>query len=117
MRENKNKFVMAFLALLVEKDIFVEVSFDAINILAFYSSTTISTHPVSATCNLEQCVQESVHLTIVYILQKQIQMGFLMVGHTHEDIDQGFSCLSRHLQKMDAMTVSGMYFFLHFSTP
>ena len=33
MRENKNKFVMAFLAMLVEKDIFVEVSFDAINIL------------------------------------------------------------------------------------
>jgi len=34
-------------------------------------------------------------------------MGFLMVGHTHEDIDQSFSCLSRHLQKNDALTSEG----------
>jgi len=37
----------------------------------------------------------------------QIEMGFLMVGHTHEDIDQSFSCLSRHLQKNDALTSEG----------
>ena len=37
----------------------------------------------------------------------QVEMGFLMVGHTHEDIDQGFSCLSRYLQKVDALTVTG----------
>ena len=43
----------------------------------------------------------------------QIQMGFLMVGHTHEDIDQGFSCLSRHLRKNDALTMNGMCV-LHF---
>lgn len=32
-----------------------------------------------------------------------------MVGHTHEDIDQTFSCLSRHLQKCDALTMRGNY--------
>ena len=40
----------------------------------------------------------------------QIEMGFLMVGHTHEDIDQTFSCLSRHLQKCDALTMRGKVF-------
>ena len=37
-------------------------------------------------------------------------MGFLMVGHTHEDIDQSFSCLSRLLGKVDALTVEGTKF-------
>ncbi|PIK34158.1 hypothetical protein BSL78_29027 [Apostichopus japonicus] len=49
-RENKNKFVLSFAALLVERDIFEEV----------------------------------------YI-------HFLPVGHTHEDVDQMFSCVARHL--------------------
>lgn len=31
-----------------------------------------------------------------------------MVGHTHEDIDQTFSCLSRYLRKHDALTMSGI---------
>ena len=31
-----------------------------------------------------------------------------MVGHTHEDIDQSFSCLSRLLRKVDALTVAGI---------
>lgn len=31
-----------------------------------------------------------------------------MVGHTHEDIDQTFSCLSRYLTKHDALTMSGI---------
>ena len=30
-----------------------------------------------------------------------------MVGHTHEDIDQSFSCLSRYLRKHDALTMPG----------
>lgn len=30
-----------------------------------------------------------------------------MVGHTHEDIDQHFSCLSRYLQKHPALTMAG----------
>lgn len=32
-----------------------------------------------------------------------------MVGHTHEDIDQSFSCLSRFLRKHDALTIPGIY--------
>ena len=30
----------------------------------------------------------------------KIKAGFLMVGHTHEDIDQFFSVISRHLKKL-----------------
>ena len=44
-------------------------------------------------------------LRIIVLLQ--IELSFLMVGHTHEDIDQSFSCLSRYLRKHDALTVSG----------
>lgn len=32
-----------------------------------------------------------------------------MVGHTHEDIDQSFSCLARHLNKHDALTYEGKW--------
>ena len=35
-----------------------------------------------------------------------------MVGHTHEDIDQSFSCLSRHLNKHDAMTNRGIQIYM-----
>ena len=31
-----------------------------------------------------------------------------MVGHTHEDIDQTFSCMSQYLKKHDAITIPGM---------
>ena len=31
-------------------------------------------------------------------------MCFLPVGHTHEDIDQGFSCIARHLRHVNAYT-------------
>ena len=37
------------------------------------------------------------------IFQK-IKMCFLPVGHTHEDIDQGFSCIARHLRHVNAYT-------------
>ena len=32
-----------------------------------------------------------------------------MVGHTHDNIDQTFSCLSRYLRKHDAATMPGKY--------
>lgn len=35
-------------------------------------------------------------------------MSFLMVGHTHEDIDQVFSRISAHLKKNSVYTVEGM---------
>ena len=39
----------------------------------------------------------------------QIKLSFLMVGHTHEDIDQMFSCFSRHLAKHDARTIPELF--------
>lgn len=39
----------------------------------------------------------------------EIQLGFLMVGHTHEDIDQLFSCVSRHLNRHSAYKLPGWY--------
>ena len=38
-----------------------------------------------------------------------MEFGFLPVGHTHEDIDQLFSCISRQLKHRNALTVPGMY--------
>ena len=37
---------------------------------------------------------------------EQVDVGFLPVGHTHEDIDQGFSVLSRHLRGVDCLSFS-----------
>ena len=37
---------------------------------------------------------------------EQVEVGFLPVGHTHEDIDQGFSVLSRHLRQVDCLSLS-----------
>ena len=36
---------------------------------------------------------------------KEIRVNFLIVGHTHDRVDQFFSCISRHLQVHDAWTV------------
>lgn len=38
-----------------------------------------------------------------------MKFGFLPVGHTHEDIDQLFSCVSRRLKHRNALTVQGKY--------
>ena len=45
----------------------------------------------------------------IILIVFQIELGFLMVGHTHEDIDQTFSCLSRYLRKHDAITMPGTF--------
>jgi hypothetical protein len=33
----------------------------------------------------------------------KVKLGFLMVGHTHEDIDQFFSVIAKHLRKIDVI--------------
>ena len=38
----------------------------------------------------------------------QVKLGFLPVGHTHEDIDQLFSCISRRLKHKSAVTIPGI---------
>lgn len=45
------------------------------------------------------------HLLCVH----QIELGFLMVGHTHEDIDQFFSKFSQYLRYNAAHTLPGNY--------
>ncbi|XP_022100770.1 uncharacterized protein LOC110984676 isoform X3 [Acanthaster planci] len=60
-RENKNRYVIGFAALLVELDIFEEVT-----------------------------------------------MHFLPVGHTHEDVDQLFSCISSKIQRTNIYTLDDL---------
>ena len=64
--ENKNRYVFAFLSLLVAKGIF-----------------------------------------------KQIYVGFLMVGHTHEDVDAMFSKFSESMRIKDAYTLPQMMDIFH----
>ena len=43
----------------------------------------------------------------VYALVFQVELGFLMVGHTHEDIDQFFSRFSQYLRQNSVHTFPG----------
>ena len=49
------------------------------------------------------------HAMIIILYYAQIEAGFLMVGHTHDDIDQRFSCFSRYLKKHSAITMEGTF--------
>lgn len=40
---------------------------------------------------------------------KVIEVGFLPVGHTHEDIDQAFSCTAERLRSNDAVTRADLH--------
>ncbi|XP_078694222.1 uncharacterized protein LOC144923518 [Branchiostoma floridae x Branchiostoma belcheri] len=46
-----------------------------------------------------------VHLRIF----RKVKLGYLMPGHTHEDVDQLFSRFSTHLQREDAPTVPELF--------
>lgn len=81
-RDNKNKYMLTFAALLVQLGIFEKV-FMIINWFSAY-----------------------IHYLCPYI--QQVKLGFLPVGHTHEDIDQRFSCISRKLNHRNALTIPGM---------
>lgn len=70
VRENKNKFVLTFLALLVEQGVFQEVSYNK----AYWIYIKIGCHN--------------------NLLFVRIELGFLMVGHTHEDVDALFGHIS-----------------------
>lgn len=40
---------------------------------------------------------------------ESVEVGFLPVGHTHEDIDQAFSCTSSTLRNVDAITLNDLH--------
>ena len=40
---------------------------------------------------------------------ERVEVAFLPVGHTHEDIDQQFSCTSRRLRSTDAITLNDLH--------
>jgi len=60
-------------------------------------------------CIFSVCIKDSLVCVINYRLYIfQIEIGFLMVGHTHEDVDQRFSRLSQYLMKHSATTMEGL---------
>ena len=40
---------------------------------------------------------------------KEVELSFLIVGHTHEDIDQRFSCISNTLKRSDVDSLKEMF--------
>lgn len=44
---------------------------------------------------------------LTYFIFMKVELGFLMVGHTHEDIDALFGHISVWLRKHDALTLPG----------
>ena len=62
---------------------------------------------------------------IAYLVEKRIfnrvKVSYLIVGHTHEDVDQYFSCLSRYIKKVltQILSVTGLIsaLFSCFQTP
>ena len=82
-RDNKNKYMLVYSALLVEIGLFVKVSFNGnLRVHAAYDLQCIHTYT-------------------------QVKISFLPVGHTHEDIDQLFSCISRCLKHTNIITLPG----------
>lgn len=63
---------------------------------------------------LDNCSRENknkyllsyVELLVALGVFKSVEVSFLPVGHTHEDIDQAFSILSRHLKHTDAHSLT-----------
>lgn len=63
---------------------------------------------------MDNCSGDNKNYTVIGYLNwlvttgvfNSIEVGFLPVGHTHEDIDQGFSVVSRHLRCVDALSLS-----------
>ena len=97
-RENKNQFLFGFIALLVHHRIFKEVSY-------IHMHTCRILYP---SLNFEYYILLQYFILLSTIcLCPQIEVGFLMVGHTHEDIDQFFSKLSQYLRRNSAHTLPG----------
>ncbi|XP_077986807.1 uncharacterized protein LOC144441142 isoform X2 [Glandiceps talaboti] len=59
-----------------------------------------------------ECKNRNILGFLAYLLKlgifREVQIGYLMQGHTHEDADQMFSTISRTLKKKEAMTMGGL---------
>ena len=72
--------------------------------------------PPSMYIQLDSCSRENKNHYLLSYLEwlvglgvfNDIQASFLPVGHTHEDIDQAFSSLARHLRTTDAFTLNDL---------
>ena len=47
-------------------------------------------------------------MLVVLQIFEEVEVGFLLVGHTHEDIDQIFSVISGELKAKDVLTMEDM---------
>jgi hypothetical protein len=53
------------------------------------------------------------YLTVSFRFFETIEIYFLLVGHTHGQIDQMFSCFAQYLKKFPAKTIPELCFGLH----
>lgn len=73
--------------------------------------------PRSAFIQLDNCTKENKNRYFFSFLEflilaevfDEVEVGFLPVGHTHEDIDQAFSCTADQLRSNDAITLGEMH--------
>ena len=47
---------------------------------------------------------------------REVELSFLIVGHTHEDIDQQFSCILNTLKRSDVDSLKEMLTFIEWGT-
>ena len=88
-RENKNRYILGYCASLVEARVFRKVYI-------------LQAHECSA-CN----ILHASTLSLPHSLQ--VRVNFLPVGHTHEDVDQMFSCIGKRLLRVGAESPAGMH--------
>ncbi|XP_052820260.1 uncharacterized protein LOC128246095, partial [Mya arenaria] len=58
--------------------------------------------------NKNHCVLAFAELLVSLNIFKEIHISFLMVGHTHEDVDVQFSLISRTLKTKDCETIESL---------
>ena len=63
--------------------------------------------------NKNHCVFEFLYLLVAMGIFKQVYVGFLMMGHTHEDVDAMFKKISNSMRVKDAYTLPQMMDIVH----
>lgn len=88
-RECKNRYILGFCSLLVEKGIFKEVG----RPLSLITSSKQSSFQIMSFSipSIISCAESFNYLFFSFFVvfsSWQVRLSFLMVGHTHEDVDQ-----------------------------